>query len=60
MQQIDSQLYEEQEKFESDKQFFAERRAALENERKQLTDAAVKLGHEVITKWKYNKQTKFL
>lgn len=31
----------------SDKQFFAEQRAALENERKQLTDAAVKLGHEV-------------
>ena len=53
-------MYEEQEKFESDKQFFAERRAALENEKKQLTDAAVKLGHEVITKWKYNKQTKFL
>lgn len=43
---VESQLYEEQEKFESDKQFFAERRVALENERKQLTDAAVKLGHE--------------
>lgn len=43
---VNSQLYEEQEKFESDKQFFAERRAALENEKRQLTDAAVKLGHE--------------
>ena len=40
-------MCEDQEKFESDKQFFAEQRAALENERRQLTDAAVKLGHEV-------------
>jgi len=40
-------LCEDQEKFESDKQFFAEQRATLENERRQLTDAAVKLGHEV-------------
>lgn len=28
-------------------QFFAEQRATFENERRQLTDAAVKLGHEV-------------
>jgi len=40
-------LYEDQEQVDSDKQFFAEQRAALENERRQLTDAAVKLGHEV-------------
>lgn len=43
----DSQLCEEQEKFASDKQFFDEQRTALENERRQLTDAAIKLGHEV-------------
>ena len=40
-------MCEDQDKVESDKQFFAEQRAALENERRQLTDAAVKLGHEV-------------
>lgn len=40
-------MCEDQEKVESDKQFFTEQRAALENERRQLTDAAVKLGHEV-------------
>ena len=43
----DSQLLEEQEKLTNDKQFFDEQRATLENERKQLTDAAIKLGHEV-------------
>jgi len=42
----DSQLFEEKEKFASDKQFFEEQRTALENERRQLTDAAIKLGHE--------------
>lgn len=42
----DSQLLEEKEKFESDKEFFDEQRTALENERRQLTDAAIKLGHE--------------
>jgi len=40
-------LFEEKEKFASDKQFFEEQRTALENERRQLTDAAIKLGHEV-------------
>lgn len=42
----DSQLLEEQEKLTNDKQFFDEQRATLESERKQLTDAAIKLGHE--------------
>ena len=40
-------MCEDQDNVESDKPFFAEQRAALENERRQLTDAAVKLGHEV-------------
>ena len=44
---MDSDLLEEKEKFASDKEFFDEQRAGLENERKQLTDAAIKLGHEV-------------
>ena len=44
---MDSDLLEEKEKFASDKEFFDEQRAALENERKQLTDAAITLGHEV-------------
>ena len=43
----DSQLLEEQEKLTNDKHFFDEQRATLESERKQLTDAAIKLGHEV-------------
>lgn len=49
----DSQLWEEQEKLTNDKQFFDEQRATLENERKQLTDAAIKLGHEVGVDNKY-------
>ena len=40
-------MCDDQDKFESDKQVFAEQRATLEDERRQLTDAAVKLGHEV-------------
>lgn len=44
---MDSDLLEEKEKFASDKEFFDEQRAGLENERKHLTDAAIKLGHEV-------------
>ena len=40
-------MLEEQEKLTNDKHFFDEQRATLENERKQLTDAAIKLGHEV-------------
>ena len=40
-------MCEEEEKFDSEKQLFAEQRVVLENERRQLTDAAVKLGHEV-------------
>ena len=44
---MDSDLLEEKEKFASDKEFFDEQRVGLENERKQLTDAAIKLGHEV-------------
>lgn len=42
----DSQLCDEQETLTSDKQLLDEQRAELENERKQLTDAAIKLGHE--------------
>lgn len=42
----DPELLEEKEKFASEKQFFDEQRAAMENERRQLTDAAIKLGHE--------------
>ena len=49
----DSQLLEEQEKLTNDKQFFDEQRATLESERKQLTDAAIKLGHEVGVDNKY-------
>ena len=45
--QTDPELLEEKEKFASEKQFFDEQRAAMENERRQLTDAAIKLGHEV-------------
>ena len=48
-------MCEDQDKVESDKQFFAEQRAALETERRQLTDAAVKLGHEVRNITKQNK-----
>lgn len=42
----DPELLEEKEKFSSDREFFNEQRAAMENQRKQLTDAAIKLGHE--------------
>ncbi|KAL9950371.1 hypothetical protein ACROYT_G042859 [Oculina patagonica] len=42
----DSQLYHEQEELESNKLIFAEQKTVLENERRQLADAAVKLGHE--------------
>ena len=48
-------MCEDQDNVESDKQFFAEQRAALETERRQLTDAAVKLGHEVRNITKQNK-----
>ena len=46
-------MLEEQEKLTNAKQFFDEQRATLENERKQLTDAAIKLGHEVGVDNKY-------
>lgn len=42
----DPELLEEKEKFSSDREFFNEQRTAMENQRKQLTDAAIKLGHE--------------
>lgn len=51
-------MLEEQEKLTNDKHFFDEQRATLENERKQLTDAAIKLGHEV--EWVTNTKYQFI
>ena len=53
-------MFEEHEKLTNDKQFFDEQRATLENERKQLTDAAIKLGHEVGVGKKYQISNEFI